>query len=154
MADSEVTFPEGCWQDAVGPSRFGSVTDRFGSVTDNYTPQCALQFFFLVHFYLFLSCLSVCGVSTHHGMLTEVRGQLVGICSFLPTCGAQGLNSVPQTWQQTLYSLSQPTSPSFYFFSVTSQTFYLGGALFSLSSVCFVSWLVGLIWFGMQILTL
>lgn len=31
----------------------------------------------------------------------EVRGQLVGIHSFLPSCGFGGLNSGYQTWQQT-----------------------------------------------------
>lgn len=58
-------------------------------------------------------CVCVCAhVCTHmcayQGAHVEIRGQLKGICSFFPPCGAWISNSSPQAWQQTLL----PTEPS------------------------------------------
>lgn len=40
------------------------------------------------------------------GIQVEVRGQLVGINSSLPSCGSQGSNSSSQTWMQIVLPVS------------------------------------------------
>lgn len=45
-----------------------------------------------------------------HDTLVKVRGQLARVCSFLLSCGFQGLNSQYQGWQHMPFLLSSSTS--------------------------------------------
>lgn len=60
-------------------------------------------FFFFNHIYFFSLCRCV-SIPKH---TCGVRGQPVGVESFLPPCGFQGLNSDCWTWHQ----VSLPTEP-------------------------------------------
>lgn len=59
---------------------------------------------FGIKFSSFYICLYVvwgCVACTHHGICVEIKRQLVGITSFLPPCGLQGLNPGHQVWWQS-----------------------------------------------------
>lgn len=58
-----------------------------------------------------------------HCVHVKVGGQLVGLNSLLPPCGAWGLNSGRQTERQVLLPMRHPTSPLSYFADEMSQRF-------------------------------
>lgn len=45
---------------------------------------------------------------TTYDICVEVRGQITGIGSFFPSCGAWGWNLGPQAWQQASLPMEPP----------------------------------------------
>ena len=67
---------------------------------------------FLLHL-IYLLCVHMCMPNKSHGMCVEVRGQLVGVGSLLPTCGSLKLDVDPRLGNKGLYPLSHLAGPQF-----------------------------------------